>query len=134
MIKYYKGYKYVLAETVERYGPIKPTEDIVLPDECIELYKDGLCRGLKGFPWDGASGPTFDTKSVMEPSFWHDIICRLHKLGYLTDAQRKQGDKQLAKDMKDRKNWFIRVRIWYRGVRWESKHHRHGPKKVHTAP
>ena len=131
-IKYLKGYKYVLAKEIQGYGPIRPKKDIVLDD--MELHADGLLIIRKGFPWDGASGPTWDTKSVMTPSLRHDAYCRLHKLGYITEAQRKIADKLLSSDMRERKNWFIRARIWCRGVRWESKHHRHGPKKVHTAP
>ena len=70
----------------------------------------------------------------MAPSLWHDGYCRLHKMGYLTEEQRKQADKLLPEDMRERGNWFIRARVWYRGVRWESKNHKHTAAKVYTAP
>ena len=134
-IKYRKvKYKYRMVERVEGYGPILPDEDIILPDEGIELYTDGRLALTVMFYWDGASGPTWDSKSVMLPSAEHDAYCRLHKLGYLTERQRAMADKQLKKSMKERGNWFIRVRVWYRGVRLESKHHKHGLGKVYTAP
>ena len=133
-IKYRKAprYKYLLDERVKGYGPILPKEDIITP--MMELYTDGRLVLNPEFPWDGASGPTLDTKSVMTPSLRHDAYCRLHKLGLLTERQRKQADKLLADDMKERGNWFIRARVWYIGVRFESKHHKHGKGKVYTAP
>jgi len=131
-IKYRKGYKYVLQADVSGYGPIKPRQDVVLP--FIKLYKDGNLILLSGFPWDGASGPTWDTKSVITPSLIHDAYCELHRLGYISEKDRKVADKLLYEMMRQRGNWFIRARIWYRGVRLEAKHHKHKPKKVYTAP
>ena len=131
-IKYRKGYKYVLHETVEGYGPIKPKQDVFT--DHVKLYMDGKLVVLKHFPWDGASGPTLDTKSVMTPSLRHDAYCLLHKLGYISEADRKTADKLLAKDMRARGSWFIRARLWYRGVRLESKHHKHTPKRIYFAP
>ena len=125
-------YKYVLDARVEGYGPILPKKNIITP--YIELYTDGKLVLLPEMPWDGASGPTLDTKSVMTPSVFHDAYCRLHRWGLLNERHRKQADKLLAADMAERNNWFIKVRVWYRGVRVESKYHKHGKGKVYTAP
>jgi hypothetical protein len=129
-IKYRKGYKYQLSGDVVGKSPIMPTKDV--DTEFIVLTRGGNMTIRSGYSWDGASGPTFDTKNTMTPSLIHDCYCQLIRNGYLGDSARAQADRYFFDMLRERKMWMIRARIWYRGVRIGSKH-KQKPKRVHTA-
>lgn len=74
-IYYRAGYKYQLAESYSVQTPIKP--DAPVKHEYFTLAKTGKLWIKKGYAWDGASGPTFDTKSSMRPSLVHDVFCQM---------------------------------------------------------
>ena len=46
-----------------------------IEDDFFTLQEDGTLIVNKGFAWDGASGPTFDSRSSMRPSLVHDVFC-----------------------------------------------------------
>lgn len=64
-IKYTEGYKYQLAED---YVVMTPIVGVEVVDFYFTLERSGRLTGKKGYAWDGASGPTFDTKNSMSPS------------------------------------------------------------------
>ncbi len=72
MIRYREGYRYQLAEDYEIQTPIKAT----IKHAYFTLTKTGKLRVKKGYAWDGASGPTIDTKDSMSPSLVHDVFCQ----------------------------------------------------------
>lgn len=76
MIKYKDGYRYQLVEDYTIQTPIKPLVTIAKPPYYV-LTTDGMLYIRAGFAWDGASGPTFDTKSSMRPSLVHDALCQM---------------------------------------------------------
>jgi hypothetical protein len=75
MIKYKRGYKYQVFETFSIQTALRPETTISL--DYITLDTFGLLTIYKGYAWDGASGPSFDTKSFMRGSCVHDAIYQL---------------------------------------------------------
>ena len=72
---------------------------------------------LRGYRWDGPSGPTFDTESFMRGSAVHDALCQLTELGLLDWSYRKIGDKELVKITKEDGMCWLRRQWVYAGVR-----------------
>ncbi len=80
MIYYKSGYKYQLNQTHTEMTPVIGVEII---DDYFRLHKDGLLIVRKGYAWDGASGPTIDTRNSMRPSLVHDVFCQVMRDGRL---------------------------------------------------
>ena len=53
----------------------------------------------KGYRWDGASGPTYDSKSTMRASCVHDVFYQMFRLRQLSLRFRKAADKVLRRFM-----------------------------------
>ena len=108
-IHYKKGYKYQLAQpfscktNITINGPIK--------NDYITLTPDGEIYILKGYAWDGPSGPTFDTKTFMRSSLVHDAFYQLIREELLDSERRIDADK-LLKTM-CREDGMNRLRAWY---------------------
>ena len=51
------------------------------------------------YAWDGPSGPTFDTKTFMRGSLFHDALCQLICDGALDKKYRKYADELLRVHM-----------------------------------
>jgi hypothetical protein len=131
-IRYRKGYKYQLSGDVVGKSRILPAKDI--DTEFIVLTRGGNMTIRSGYSWDGASGPTIDSKKTMTPSLIHDCYCQLIRNGHLGDGARKEADKYFFEMLREkpRKMWLLRAKIWYRGVRIGAKH-KQKPKKVYRA-
>lgn len=78
-IYYKEGYKYQLTRDYSCYTGIMLPETVAY--EFFTLTHDGYCNVRHGYAWDGASGPTFDTKSSMRGSLIHDCYCQAAKEG-----------------------------------------------------
>jgi hypothetical protein len=130
-IKYRKGYKYQLAHDVIGVTPIYATTDI--NTQFIKLTTEGIMTVKSGYSWDGASGPTFNTGNTMTPSLIHDAFCQLIRNGFLPDSARAVADRFFFDMLRARKMWFVRARIWYRGVRIGAQR-KQKPKEVFEAP
>lgn len=133
-IKYREGFKYVLAEDYILQTDIRPESNVAC--EYVSLYTTGLLTIYKGFPWDGASGPTFDTASSMRGSLVHDALYKLMRLGLLHLRWRVRADEYLFMLCKQDGMWFARARLWHRlvgrfGLRSATIE---GAKPVLTAP
>jgi hypothetical protein len=72
-IYYRRGYKYVFTRDYSCYTGIMLPHDV--HGDFYTLTADGWCHLYKGFPWDGPSGLTFDTKNSMRGSAIHDAYC-----------------------------------------------------------
>lgn len=119
-MKYTKGLKIQLIENHVVQTPIYPDEDIDIWD--IGLTKGGLLTLRKGFASDGASGPTFNTKSSMAPSVEHDAFYKLMRKGLLGLSWRPAVDKFLYKRLiqktKTKPGMLkCRAKLWLRSVR-----------------
>ncbi len=116
-MKYKKGYKYQLVEKYTTNVQVFPTLNINTP--FIALTMEGLLTIQKYYAWDGASGPTLDTKDTMIPSLVHDALYQLLREGYLAPYSfyhLKNVDEQLDRMLRKRGMSGIRRWIWRRGL------------------
>lgn len=93
MIRYRDGYQYQLAESYQMPVNIHPPEDIVT--EWVLLNGEGLLSILRGYAWDGPSGPMPDTPDAMRGSLAHDALYQLMREGHLDARYRDVADKLL---------------------------------------
>ena len=105
-IKYRCGYLYQLAETYKIQLTITPTEktpsgisSVSFSREYLSLRSDGLLTIRKGYAWDGASGPTIDTKTIMRASLVHDAIYQLLREGAFYNPIGTESIRRYADDM-----------------------------------
>lgn len=112
-IKYKTGYKYQLYENFKFQTNILKHE---IASDYIVLHKDGLLKILKGYAWDGPSGPAIDTKTFMRGSLVHDALYQLMREGLLPLSYKNSADKIMHEIcLKDGMN---KIRAWwcYRAV------------------
>ena len=96
-IRYRSGFKYQLVNDYRVRVDIFPDYDIVT--EFIELDRSGALTIRHGYAWDGASGPTFDSKNFMRGSLVHDALAQLMRDAHL-----------------DREEWFTPTNIELRKI------------------
>ena len=105
-------YKYMLEDTVtfrlprgcREFGPCT-LHNLIFVDAL------GWVRVLKGYAWNGASGPTFDSKSTMVPCLFHDVCYDLMANGKLPRKCRKAIDEKMHRDLIA---WGMnKFRAWY---------------------
>ena len=113
-IKYTKGYKYQLAEYYEIQTEILGY-DIDLG--FLKITEAGILAFFTGYAWDGASGPTIDTKSSMRGSLVHDGLYQLMRSGCLPLTYRRYADSLLQSICKEDGMWTIRANLWFVGVK-----------------
>jgi hypothetical protein len=114
MIKYTKGYKYqldsdytiMLPDRFKNYGFVSP----------FIYLNAGQMTIRAGYAWDGASGPTFDSKNSMRGSLVHDAIyqCIRSELlprDFKADADQLLYDICVADGMLKARAW-----LWKRAV------------------
>ena len=111
------GWKYVLEE--DYWFPVTS-----------ELRPTGLVYGRieprgkdailirAGYAWDGASGPTLDTKDTMEPSLVHDVLYQLMREGCVPQSARQAADKLLRVMLRAEGMPYLRRWMWYWLLRW----------------
>lgn len=114
-MKYRKGYKYQLAETISFQTCVFPEEDICTEYICLSTY--GRLTIQHGYSWDGASGPTIDTKSSMQGALIHDALYQLLRMGLLPSVCRLQVDLEFKRRLIQDGMYRWRAEIWYSGVR-----------------
>lgn len=111
-IRYVKS-KYTLVESARFQVGITIPGTIRSDCGLVILHWNGWLDILKGFPWDGASGPTFDTKSTMCASLAHDALYLLMNQGKLDlKTWRPQSDEQLRRLMIRDKAYEFRADSW----------------------
>lgn len=133
-IEYRSGYKYQLATGYGVQTNIYSPEAILT--EFITLSMNGLLFIKRGYAWDGASGPTIDTKSSMRGSLVHDALCQLMRLGLLGSEWRYAVDRELEIKCLEDGMWRWRARLWFKAVRRVGKFATlpENTKQVHVAP
>lgn len=77
----------------------------------ISLSPSGVLTIKKGYAWDGASGPTIDTKSTMRGSLVHDALYQLGRLKLLPENGKALADKLFYFILKE--DGTGRFRSWY---------------------
>lgn len=115
MIKFKDGFKYQLYET----------HTITLPwlagypdysADFLGVHGDVLTIE-KGYAWDGASGPTWDSASSMRASLVHDACYQLMRVGVLPEAARWYADETLYVLCVEDGMFKPRAWAWYKAVR-----------------
>ena len=94
-IKYWAGYKYQLAEDFQIQTTIRPPEEI--EHRYFSMTKDGLLTVKESYAWDGASGPTMDTKSSMRGALVHDVLWQMLRLNLLPESYRPATNAELRR-------------------------------------
>lgn len=72
----------------------------------------------RGYAWDGASGPTFDTCGSTRAALVHDVLYQCMRLGYVTADSRKAADRLFHAMLKKGGMRPLRRWLWYVAVRW----------------
>jgi len=121
MIEYTEGYKYQLAKDYGIQVMVFPHPADVVTD-FIELTLNGQLLIKKGYAWDGASGPTVDTKSTIRGSLIHDALYELMRKEYVSQLYRAAADMELYKAITQDGMGRVRAYWWHREVRkWAAK-------------
>lgn len=118
-INYKSGYKYQLVATVIEKINIHPKVEV--SNYFLRLTPSGVLTIMKGYAWDGPSGPTIDTKNFMRGSLIHDALYQMEREGLLPQSNRILADKELIRICKE--DGMSSLRRWwvYLGVRFGGK-------------
>ena len=88
-----------------------------------DLSADGILEIKHGYAWDGASGPTFDTRNTMRASCVHDVLYQMMRESDIPTTFKDSADMELSLLMiedgiNSNKLWNkIRAGYYYWGVR-----------------
>ena len=132
MLKYQKikGYKYRVVKTTWIKLPWLVGMNYSGP--FVRILSKGDLIALAGYAWDGPSGLTFDTKSSIRGSLWHDIGYQLIRTGVLSKSLYKPLFDKLLRDVCIEDGmWTWRANLWYKAVSgfesiWGLGEDRHG--------
>lgn len=118
-IRYGTGYKYQLrAGYAVRIPELADPERLPIVTDWIDLDPDGTLRIRPGYAWDGASGPTYDSKSSMRPSLVHDALYQLMRMELLDREQwRDEADAIFRRMCKEDGMWSLLASVWHFMVR-----------------
>ena len=98
-----KGYKY---QTVRDYACILPELATVNANHAdLITLNNGKLVIKNHYCWNGASGPTFDTRATMIPSLVHDALYQLLALGLLPSHYRTEADAILYRLLNGTTRW-----------------------------
>ena len=131
-LKYQKisGYKYRVVKTT--WIKLPWLKGLTHSGDFIKILSKGDLIALSGYAWDGPSGLTFDTKSSIRGSLWHDVGYQLIRQGVLSKALYKPlFDKLLYDTCLEDGMWEWRANLWYGAVTklgsiWGLGEDRHG--------
>lgn len=112
-MKYRAGYKYQLYEDEQFITGIYGKN---IKTDFIELFANGVLIGRKGYAWDGASGPTIDTKNSMRAALVHDMGYQLMREGLLTLDYKEYFDGLFYLTLRQDGMSYLRALVWYNGV------------------
>ena len=134
MIKYKAGYKYQLAADYGMTVPIYPAQDV--DTEYISLTMAGKMVIKRGYCWDGASGPTVDTKSSMRGALVHDALTQLVRLELISRDWLPTIHRMLFELCIDDGMWTWRAGAWKLAVNvfGDAAAHPDNERRVLTAP
>lgn len=114
-MKYWNGFKYVVAETFTVRTAIKGYNII---EPLSSLRPDGRLTVIMGYAWDGNSGPCIDTRSSLEASCVHDVLCDYVNQGLLPAALQPLVDQEYYTICVRKKMWWRRARWRMLAIRW----------------
>lgn len=90
--QHHPNYRFRLPENYTFETPFRPNYSLAAPFK--RLDPDGLMTLVKGYAWDGCSGPVPTTRRTMRGSAAHDACYAFMREGLLpaTDFNRKLAD------------------------------------------
>ena len=114
-IKYTSGYKYQLLEDYT----------ILLPNKFIGRGFDvkfmklaaGILTIRAGYAWDGASGPTIDTKTSMRGALVHDALYQAMREDLIPRSMKVFCDQLMHDLMVEDGMMALRAWLWLRAVK-----------------
>ena len=111
-----RPYKYITLDPYTWYDCRLYGKSASLPG-IMSLNESGCLQIAAGYAWDGASGPTIDTRNSMVASLVHDALYQLIREGQLPAGARRAADRCLRtiaihKGMRRGRAW-----AWYYAVR-----------------
>lgn len=127
-LPYRSGYKYQLASDVHFSVPCL-AKYAGFSNRYLAILEDGVVRIKEGYAWDGASGPTIDTKNTFRGSALHDALYWFMRNGVIPMSFRAVADRIL-------KELCIHDGMWeWRAEKWEAGVKKYGeinasPKKI----
>lgn len=95
----------------------RPEEEGIIKTRHIKMFPNGKLVIKAGYAWDGASGPTKDTKNSMRGSLIHDALYQLMRIGKLNGRYRNEVDELLESFCLKDGMWRWRAWAWYKAVR-----------------
>jgi len=126
-ILFRRGYKYQLNQDYVLTLPkaFEPAHDIETPFIRLaspnrEAHPEESAPVLTvryGYAWDGASGPTRDTKSAMRGSLVHDALYQLMRMRLLPLRLREPTDHLFWEIIREDGMNRMRAFFWWRAVR-----------------
>ena len=105
-----RGYKYCSRKEFNIKLVFGPKEDI--ETRFVSFKKDGCLKVKEWYPWDGASGPTWDTFNSMIGSLIHDVGYQLIRLGHLDSSYKELFDQLLHDLCAEDGMWEWRADYW----------------------
>ncbi len=108
-----KNYKYQLAESLTLR--LSVLVDVNFEHPRFSLH-NGELTVAAGYCWDGASGPTFDTKNSMTPSLVHDVLYQAIRCGLLPPNRIEDVDYALNQLSRERGMSKPRRWVWFTGL------------------
>lgn len=116
MISYKCGYKYRLEQAHVANTGITLSSNAAI-DQWVHLSDDGQLTIAKGYAWDGASGPCFDTPNIIRPSLVHDALYQLMRESAIPSSCREYADGVLYRLCRENGMGWIRAQWIYWAVR-----------------
>ena len=115
-MKYIKGYKCQLSGDVFVHIPtLKPY--IGISTKYLAVLPGSILLLRRGYAWDGASGPTWDSKSSMRGSLVHDALYQLMRHDLISRDFRKVADKLFYEICIQDGMWRWRAKVWLWALR-----------------
>ena len=133
------NWKYELAEEYQVQLPPALHPELGIHTEFLALTSSGILSIAPGYAYDGASGPTVDTKSSLRGALVHDALYQLMRGKFLDyKVHRKPTDKLFYRIIREDGMNPLRAYLWYRAVRrCGKKFTKPQPElrdHIHTAP
>ena len=115
LLYFKRGYKYQLARDYRIKLAVIPFEPICLPFVLMDTSGDTIIK--TGYAWNGASGPTVDTRDTMAGSLVHDLLYQLIRLGLIDSKYKEYADRILKEICIDDGMNSIRAACWLWAVK-----------------
>jgi len=115
LLYFKRGYKYQVARDYRIKLAVIPFEPICLPFVLMDTSGDTIIK--TGYAWNGASGPTVDTRNTMTGSLVHDLLYQLIRLGLIDPKYKAYADRILKEICVEDGMNRIRAACWLWAVK-----------------